>query len=247
MSRRRIQRTAEEEEEFQQRCREKRNENQRRRRQIEKEINTIKTNIFRNHIIELNNEVEEEHIAASSNDNYNIEFRNQNVENFLNIVTRKQRRAEKQINYRSRKRQQPLININSTNALKNVIEYYIGSMDVICIHCNAKHFAAEKIHNKGNSFHDCCNHGAVYLEILPQFPQFLHSLFDGGHAKSNNFFQHIFLVIIVHFHSHHLTQILKTEDQVHVASKYMGRFIIRLIQHCMLLKMKIRLMVSFLL
>lgn len=64
MPRRRIQRTAEEEEEFQQRCREKRNENQRRRRQIEKEINIIKTNNLRNHIIELNNEVEEEHIVS---------------------------------------------------------------------------------------------------------------------------------------------------------------------------------------
>ncbi|KYN28107.1 hypothetical protein ALC57_02481 [Trachymyrmex cornetzi] len=63
-------------------------------------------------------------------------------------------------------------------SIDNISEYYIGSMDVTCIHCNAKHFTAEKISNKGNSFHDCCNHGAVYLESL-QFPQFLRSLFDG--------------------------------------------------------------------
>jgi len=75
--------------------------------------------------------------------------------------------------------------------IDNINEYYIGSMDVSCIHCNAKHFEAEKVSNKGNSFHDCCNHGAVYLEILPQPPQFLQSLFDGSHEKSNNFFKYI--------------------------------------------------------
>ncbi|XP_070171021.1 uncharacterized protein [Polyergus mexicanus] len=75
--------------------------------------------------------------------------------------------------------------------MDNIEEYYIGSMDVYCVHCNARHFAAEKVSNKGNSFHDGCNHGAVYLQPLPKFPQFLHSLFDGTHEKSNNFFQHI--------------------------------------------------------
>lgn len=48
-----------------------------------------------------------------------------------------------------------------------------------------------KISNKENSFHDCCNHGAVYLEPLPQFPHVLRNLIDGNHAKSNNFFKHI--------------------------------------------------------
>ncbi|KAL6419581.1 hypothetical protein ACFW04_011319 [Cataglyphis niger] len=64
-------------------------------------------------------------------------------------------------------------------------------MNVSCSHCNAKHFSSEKISNRGNSFHNCCNHGAVYLEPFPQFPQFLRSLFNGSHAKSNNFFKHI--------------------------------------------------------
>ncbi|KYN14600.1 ATP-dependent DNA helicase PIF1 [Trachymyrmex cornetzi] len=75
--------------------------------------------------------------------------------------------------------------------IDDINEYYIGSMDVSCIHCNAKHFAAEKISNKGNSFHDCCNHGAVHLESLSQPPQFLRNLFDSSHAKCNNFFQYI--------------------------------------------------------
>jgi len=43
-------------------------------------------------------------------------------------------------------------------------------MDMSCIHCNAKHFAVEKISNKKNLFHYCCNHGKVYLESLPQLP-----------------------------------------------------------------------------
>jgi len=64
-------------------------------------------------------------------------------------------------------------------------------MDVFCIHCNVKHFAAEKIFNKGNSFHDHCNYGKIYLELLPQLPQFLRNLFDDSHAKFNNFFKHI--------------------------------------------------------
>lgn len=59
MPRRRIKRrSSEEEEEFQQR-REKRNENQR-RRQIEKEINVMKTVNSKNRIIEINNEMREE-------------------------------------------------------------------------------------------------------------------------------------------------------------------------------------------
>jgi len=35
--------------------------------------------------------------------------------------------------------------------------YYISSINMFCIYCNAKHFATEKLSNKGNSFHDCCN------------------------------------------------------------------------------------------
>jgi len=64
-------------------------------------------------------------------------------------------------------------------------------MNVSCVHCNVKHFAAEKISNKGNSFHDCCNHGKVYLQPLPEFPHFLKSLYEENHEKSNQFFNYI--------------------------------------------------------
>jgi len=75
-----------------------------------------------------------------------------------------------QSNYRARKKGQPYLNINNSLSINDTVEYYIGSMDVLCIHCNAKHFPAENVSNKRNSFHDCCNHGAVYLKSLPQPP-----------------------------------------------------------------------------
>ena len=64
-------------------------------------------------------------------------------------------------------------------------------MNVACIHCKALHFESEKVTNKGCSFNDCCSHGAVKLEPMPEFPEFLKSLFNGTHEKSNNFFQRI--------------------------------------------------------
>ena len=42
-------------------------------------------------------------------------------------------------------------------------------MNVLCKHCNAKHYAAEKGFNKGNSFNDCCKHGSIELESIPDF------------------------------------------------------------------------------
>jgi len=90
-------------------------------------------------------------------------------------------------------------------------------MDVICVYCNAKHIAAEKISNRGNSFHNCCNHGAIHLQSMLEFPQFLRILFDGSHAKSNGFFQHIhnynssFL-----FASFNANLVLKIDDLVHI-------------------------------
>ncbi|XP_044597971.1 uncharacterized protein LOC123274430 [Cotesia glomerata] len=76
-------------------------------------------------------------------------------------------------------------NINSTQ------EYYIGQMNVKCRHCNAKHFVAEKVANKHNSFNNCCRHGEVVLEPHPEFPELLKSLFLGNHTKSKNFFERI--------------------------------------------------------
>jgi len=69
----------------------------------------------------------------------------------------------------------------------NLNQHYIGKMNVECQYCKAKHFQAEKVHNKGNSFNDCCSHGKVMLEPLPPLPDKLQQLFSGNHQKSKEF------------------------------------------------------------
>ena len=57
-----------------------------------------------------------------------------------------------------------MLNIQPRNFSNiNVPQHYLGPMNVLCCHCGAKHFEDEKVHNKGNSFNDCCSHGAVKL------------------------------------------------------------------------------------
>jgi len=50
--------------------------------------------------------------------------------------------------------------------IEDINEYYLDSMDISCIHCNAKHFAAKKIsikkYNKRNLFHDFYHHSTIY-------------------------------------------------------------------------------------
>jgi len=207
MPKRKVQRTLEEEKEFhRQRC-ERKAENQRRRRQITKTIaNTSKTTKkVNNTIIYVTDKIEENPSTSAHqvitvtgviHDNRVIKVNNDIIE--INSTISKQDsisttvlRAEYQSQYRSRKKNQTRLNINSMMSIDNVAEFYIGSMNVSCVHCNAKHFAAEKISNKGNSFHDCCNHGKVYLQPLPEFPHFLKSLYEENHEKSNQFFNYI--------------------------------------------------------
>ena len=92
---------------------------------------------------------------------------------------------------RCRQRQIEERNLLSAGLITNVQEHYGGHMTEICTHCNAAHFASEKVSNMRNSFHDCCTHGKVHLEPLPVIPVELGSLFDGSHEKSNAFFKRI--------------------------------------------------------
>ena len=73
----------------------------------------------------------------------------------------------------------------------NINENYLGKIDVLCKHCHAKHFTAEKVLNKVNSFNDCCGHGSIQLEPIPDFPQDLLSLLENNHLKSKPFFEPI--------------------------------------------------------
>ena len=75
---------------------------------------------------------------------------------------------------------------------ENVIEEnYLGPMNELCIHCNAKHFKGEKIANKPHSYNQCCSHGEVKLDPLPEFPVELRNLLNGTHEKSKEFFPRI--------------------------------------------------------
>ncbi|XP_057339407.1 uncharacterized protein LOC130676918 [Microplitis mediator] len=82
-------------------------------------------------------------------------------------------------------------NVNNIIGIDRIQQNYLGEMNVSCQHCNAKHFSAEKVSNKANSFNECCRHGEVALESQPEFPILLKSLFEGTHEKSNNFFNRI--------------------------------------------------------
>ena len=115
---------------------------------------------------------------------------------------RREKRAENQRRRRQAARN-AIIDESRNNATPNVeqnrldnrcqpiTQDYLGPMNILCIHCNAKHFVSEKVSNKGLSFQDCCSHGAVVLEPTPIFPKDLFDLFNGFHIKSNDFFQHI--------------------------------------------------------
>ncbi|CAG9765932.1 unnamed protein product [Ceutorhynchus assimilis] len=97
--------------------------------------------------------------------------------------------TQHQRNYRSR--QHNFIDLALLRLENSTSEHYIGVMNISCIHCGARHFASEKVANRGNSFNDCCGHGQIRLEPLPTLPANLQSLFCGSHPKSRFFFEHI--------------------------------------------------------
>lgn len=72
------------------------------------------------------------------------------------------------------------------------VEHYIGLIDKFCIHCNARHFVTEKNgNNNGWSLYDCCSHGTVVREALPEFPHELREFFEATHQNLNDFFNRI--------------------------------------------------------
>ena len=98
-----------------------------------------------------------------------------------------------------------LINVKMLiNSETNTIsENYLGKMDVICIHCNAKHFIGEKVTHKKNSLNECCSHGETKLAKPPNFPEDLKLLFEKN-IKSQSIFFNVYKVIIVHILLHRL-------------------------------------------
>ena len=98
---------------------------------------------------------------------------------------------EEEREFQNRRREWNVENQRFLEQNSNIDEYYLGEMDVLCSHCNAKHFTAEKVFNKGNSFNDYSGHGTVKLEAIPDFPDNLRSLFENNHQKSKVFFERI--------------------------------------------------------
>ncbi|XP_044019996.1 uncharacterized protein LOC122860307 [Aphidius gifuensis] len=99
---------------------------------------------------------------------------------------KRQKNANRQRSFRQRRvlEQAHLQNIELD--LNNIEEHYIGSMTVLCKHCNAKHFKAEEPGNKKNSFNDCCCHGEVCLGTLPVPPKILTDLFTVNFNPNNH-------------------------------------------------------------
>ncbi|KAJ7722552.1 hypothetical protein DFH07DRAFT_683519, partial [Mycena maculata] len=65
-----------------------------------------------------------------------------------------------------------------------------GRMDVVCTHCQAFHWTAEKVVSSGEDapkFGSCCNHGKVVLEALTEPPAPLQQLFIGTDPQSKEF------------------------------------------------------------
>ncbi|CAB0042454.1 unnamed protein product [Trichogramma brassicae] len=90
------------------------------------------------------------------------------------LAARRVRNAENQ----RRRRQAARIAAIEKRRNAPIPEDYLGKMDTLCMHCNAKHFENEKVSNKGLSFNDCCSHGGVRLEPTPEFPPELRDLFN---------------------------------------------------------------------
>uniref|UniRef100_A0A915M2W0 Helitron helicase-like domain-containing protein n=1 Tax=Meloidogyne javanica TaxID=6303 RepID=A0A915M2W0_MELJA len=95
---------------------------------------------------------------------------------------------QRNLRYRNRLRDE--IRLFAAGDHRNVIVNRLGRMNVKCTHCGALHFPEEKIGNKGNSFNNCCHHGKVNLNLIPEsnFPVLLKNLFLRIDTRYMNFF-----------------------------------------------------------
>jgi hypothetical protein len=69
-----------------------------------------------------------------------------------------------------------------------------GRMNIICAHCAAYHWLDERVSDSPISsprFSQCCHHGSVRLEQLPDPPEELKSLFSTQSTKAKEFRERI--------------------------------------------------------
>ncbi|KAF9497060.1 hypothetical protein BDN71DRAFT_1547212 [Pleurotus eryngii] len=71
------------------------------------------------------------------------------------------------------------------------LRHDLGPMNVLCHHCRALHWNAERTVESTRSstpqFGTCCNHGKVNLPAPPAPPQVLHNLLQGSDAQCTEF------------------------------------------------------------
>ena len=101
---------------------------------------------------------------------------------------RREKSNEYQRRYRTVQRDRM---IQQRREVVEIVEHYCGPMNILCIHCNARHFKSEKIANEGFSFNNCSNHGEVKVNLLDDFPNLFKCLLNGEDENSTNFFQNI--------------------------------------------------------
>lgn len=181
LPKRRIERTDAEEEEFQQLRKEKRNNNQRRRRAEARNV------VHRNNTIASygNTSVVPHASTSVPNGEYRLRPRIIDLPSTYTISIICDIRCQRSTHQSQGSQLQ-----SDPAERRNISEHYIGAMDVLCSNCKAKHFAQERVANK-LSFNDCCSHGEVSIETLPNPPTFLKKLLNGTHEESKHFFDRI--------------------------------------------------------
>ena len=100
------------------------------------------------------NFVKHDHSYVQNSDEINI-INNTNNDNILQYNVDSDIRSDHVYVLRNNKAQN-IVKMNC-NEPTEILEHYIGEMNVECVYCNAKHFSAERVANKGYSFNDCCN------------------------------------------------------------------------------------------
>ncbi|KAI0685638.1 hypothetical protein BC835DRAFT_1289763, partial [Cytidiella melzeri] len=75
-----------------------------------------------------------------------------------------------------------------------VTSFSLGRMDVLCLHCGAKHWMDKRIQASSKThpeFGRCCHHNQVQLPSIEEPPHCLRALFTGTDPQSMDFREHI--------------------------------------------------------
>lgn len=164
------------------------------RKRLEREKETPKQRVQRHHIDALRARANRESETPEQNTRRLRESTmRMRVTRVFESPQRKRSRQEGEV------RRHQLRTENNANATRhsaaifddNLEVHKLSAMNIPCLHCGALHFDEERTTKNSNSFNDCCRHGKVILERIPDPPPILKSLLEGKHAKSSHFFENI--------------------------------------------------------